>query len=154
MGGEVGQWDEWNCKEEIQWFLLLHGTHAGVQRMVKELNHLYLNQSPLWERDFDYTGFEWVDFSDVKNSVISYLRKGSDGRLLCVHNFTPAYFPEYFLHLQGITAVEEIFNSDAEKFGGSGKVNMAPRIDRDHTGNAVGLTIQLSPLATMIFRVT
>ena len=122
--------------------------------MVKELNRLYLDNSCLWEHHFDYTGFEWVDFSDVKNSVISYLRKGSEGKFLCVHNFTAVYYTDYFLHLQGITQVEEIFNSDAEKYGGSGKLNNSPRLERDQSGNAVGVTIQLSPLATMIFRLT
>jgi 1,4-alpha-glucan branching enzyme len=153
MGAEIGQWNEWNCNSEIEWFLLLHATHAGVQTMVKELNRLYLDNSSFWEHDFDHTGFEWVNFSDVQNSVISYLRKGF-GKFLCVHNFTPAHFPEYFLHLEDFSHAEEVFNSDNAKYGGSGKLNTAPRIERDQTGNAVGITLQLSPLATMIFRLT
>lgn len=154
MGGEIGQWNEWNCKGEVEWFLLLHATHSGLQRMVKELNHLYVNNKCLWEHDFDYTGFEWVDFSDVQNSVISYLRKSSDGRLLCVHNFTPAYYPNYSLPIQGILNADEVFNSDADKYGGSGKLNSTTRIERDQKGNTTGVSFQLSPLATMIFRLT
>jgi alpha-1,4-glucan:alpha-1,4-glucan 6-glycosyltransferase len=100
MGGEIGQWNEWNCKSEIEWSLLQFPTHQGVQLMLKEINHLYLQNSCLWEHDFDYTGFEWVDFSDQQNSVISYLRKGSEGRFLCIHNFTPAYYQEYFVSLR------------------------------------------------------
>ena len=152
MGGEIGQWNEWDCKAEIEWGLLQYSTHQGVQTMVKELNHLYLHNNCLWEHDFDYTGFEWVDFADVKNSVISYLRKGSQGRFLCVHNFTPTYYPEYSLPIGHCSSVEEIFTSDHLKYGGSGKVNTHPRILYNHEGKAYGVTIQLAPLATMLFR--
>ena len=154
MGGEIGQWNEWNCKGEVEWFLLLHATHRGVQTMVKELNHLYLENNCLWEHDFDYTGFEWVSFSDTKNSVISYLRKGSAGRLLCVHNFTPSYYSDYFLRFHEMTGAEEIFNSDHERYGGSGKINSSLQIQRDGLGKSLGMTFQLAPLATMIFRLS
>lgn len=154
MGGEIGQWDEWDCKRELQWFLLQFPSHDSVKTMVKELNHLYLSNKAFWERDFDYTGFEWVDFSDVQNSVISYLRKGSKETLLCVHNFTPAYISDYTLHLHGVDFIEEIFNSDAEKYGGSGKINVKPKVDRNKEGKGAGVTFQLAPLATMIFRIS
>ena len=154
MGGEIGQWNEWNCKGEIEWSLLSFPTHRGVQTMVKDLNHLYVKNSCLWEKDFDYTGFEWVDFSDVHNSVISYLRKGSEGQFLCVHNFTPTYHPEYYINLPHFSAVREVFNSDAECYGGSGKINANVRINKMPNGDPVGLTIQLSPLATIIFQVS
>lgn len=152
MGGEIGQWNEWNCKKQIDWELLKFGTHEGVRKMVKDLNHLYLANSMLWEHDFDYTGFEWVDFSDVKNCTVSYLRKGSQGKLLCVHNFTPTFFPDYFLSLKDFIAIEEIFNSDASKYGGSNKMNAHPTIHRNLAGQAIGASLQLAPLATMIFR--
>lgn len=151
MGGEIGQWNEWNCKAELEWILLTFPTHHGLQTMVKDLNHFYLKNNPLWENDFDHTGFEWVDFSDHQNSVVSYLRKGSDGQLLCVHNFTPTYFSDYRINLH-CTSLEEVFNTDAEKYGGSGKINDHPRIDYDTKGNPYAITIQLSPLATMIFK--
>lgn len=153
MGGEIGQWNEWNCKGEIEWGLLSYPIHDGLKTMVKELNHLYLSQNPLWENDFSYTGFQWVDFSDVKNCVISYLRKGSTGELLCVHNFTPTYLQEYNLSLQGAYDIFEVFNSDSEKYGGSGKTGVSPIIHYNHEGYPTSITIQLSPLATMIFLV-
>ena len=153
MGGEIGQWNEWYCKAEIEWFLLHYPTHAGVHLMVKEINHLYLSKGCFWERDFDYTGFEWVDFADTHNSVISYLRKGSWDRVLCVHNFTPTYHANYMIRTNGIESANEIFNSDAKKYGGSGKVNDQPEIVRDAAGKAYALKIQLAPLATMIFQV-
>lgn len=154
MGGEIGQWNEWHCKAEIEWFLLQFPIHHGLQTMLKELNHLYLQNGCLWERDFDYTGFEWVDFADEQNSVISYLRKGSLGQFLCVHNFTPNYIPDYYLRLANIAYIEEVFNSDAEKYGGSGKINRYPHIIYGHHGRSNAVRIELAPLATMIFRVS
>lgn len=153
MGGEIGQWNEWYCKAEIEWFLLRFPTHHGLQTMVKEINHIYLKYGCLWERDFDYTGFEWVDFNDRQNSVISYLRKGSWDRFLCVHNFTPSYHGEYIINLADVSQIDEVFNSDNERYGGSGKTNPNPVIIRDPSGRATALKIQLAPLATMIFKV-
>lgn len=153
MGGEIGQWNEWNCKGEIEWDLLSFPNHHGLQTMVKEINHLYLQNNCLWEHDFDYTGFEWVDFSDLQNSVIIYLRKGSQGKFLCVHNFTPSYHPQYNIRLSHFSSIQEVFNSDAEKYGGSGKVNHSPSINYNHSGHPESINIQLAPLATMIFNV-
>jgi 1,4-alpha-glucan branching enzyme len=154
MGGEFGQWNEWNCKREIEWFLLNYPTHRGIQIVVKELNHFYHEHPALWERDFHYDTFQWIDFSDTQNSVISYLRKGNEEKLLCVHNFTPAYLPHYMLHFGAFQHVEEIFNSDAERYGGSGKLNLHPEIVRDSNGQTTGLRIALAPLATMIFKIS
>lgn len=153
MGGEIAQWNEWYCKAEIEWYLLRFPTHSGVQRMVKEMNKFYLDHGCMWERDFDYTGFEWVDFSDRQNCVISYLRKGSMDRVLCVHNFTPTYHGEYVIHLQNVDSIKEVFNSDNERYGGSNKLNPSPEILRDGSGHSYGIKIQLAPLATMIFQI-
>lgn len=153
MGNEIAQWNEWYCKAEIEWFLLQYPTHQGVQKMTRELNQLYLSHGCLWERDFVHTGFEWVDFNDRQNSVISYIRKGAWDRVLCVHNFTPNYHSDYTLHLQGVDFIEELFNSDHERYGGSGKVNGQPKILHDGEGRPIGVTIQIAPLATMIFKI-
>lgn len=154
MGAEIAQWNEWNCKHELEWFLLRYPTHYAIQTMVKEINHFYLQHPAFWEKDFDYQSFQWVDFSDTQNSVISYLRKGTTEQLLCVHNFTPSYHSNYVLHLGNINYAEEIFNSDAEKYGGSGKLNSYPEIIRDYEGQSIGLRIALAPLATMVFKVS
>ncbi|EFB41589.1 MULTISPECIES: 1,4-alpha-glucan branching protein GlgB [Parachlamydia] len=153
MGAEIGQWNEWSCKKEVEWDLLRYPSHQGIQTMVKELNHFYLSSRELWEKDLDHTGFEWVDFNDTKNSVICYLRKSSQGALLCIHNFTPAYHSDYFIHLQNISWITECFNTDHEKYGGSGKRNLNPHIHVDSHGKKVGVSIQLAPLATMIFQI-
>lgn len=155
MGGELGQFSEWWSKEEIHWHLLQYPSHQGIKNLVKEINHFYLNHPPLWERDFDFTGFEWVNFSDVDNSVISYRRKGStEYELLCVHNFTPAYHESYFLSLPNITSIKEVFNSDEEHFGGSNKKNTDIDLSRDESGNVSGINLKLAPLATMIFQIS
>jgi 1,4-alpha-glucan branching enzyme len=149
MGGELGQWDEWSSQEELPWHLLKYHYHRGLQRCIKEMNHFYRASPPLWEYDFDYRGFEWIDFSDRKNSVISYLRKGSERYLACVHNFTPTYFQNYFIRLPTLTRAEEVFNTDREEYGGSGKINAKVIVVPGR-----GFTIHLSPLATLIFEVT
>lgn len=153
MGGEFAQWNEWYSQAEIEWFLLQFPLHKGVQTMVKELNHLYMRYGCLWERDFSYEGFEWVDFSDSYNSVICYLRKGSWDRLLCVHNFTPNYHEEYIIRISPQVKPEEIFNSDDEKYGGSGKLNTPPQVLQDYHGQPHAIKIRLAPLATMVFKI-
>lgn len=154
MGGEIGQWNEWNCKRDIEWFLLDFPTHKGIQNIVKEMNHFYKEHPAFWEKDFHYETFQWLDFSDIQNSVISYFRKGEYEKLLCVHNFTPMYHSNYVLHFGSFQHAEEIFNSDAEKYGGSGKLNTHPEIIYDDEGHNIGLRIGLAPLATMIFNIT
>ncbi len=153
MGGEIAQWNEWYCKAELEWFLLKFPTHQGVQQMVKELNHLYLTHGCLWERDFDFSGFEWVDFSDHQNNVISYFRKGSLDRFLCVHNFTPQFHADYLIYTPHVSSAIEVFNSDQERYGGSGKVNHHPEIIYDAKGQPMAVKMQIAPLATMIFKV-
>ncbi len=148
MGGEIGQWSEWNCKVPIDRSLLRYPIHAGMYRTVKELNHFYLEHPSLWERDFSFEGFEWIDCSDRKNSILSYLRKGEKDVLLCVHNFTPAYFEEYTLPLGNLASLREVFSTDREEYGGSGKVNGKIVLHRHN------VTLQIAPLATMIFEVT
>lgn len=152
MGGELGQWNEWNCQREIDWLLLQFPTHHGIQTAVKELNFFYLENRALWN-DFDYHGFEWVDFNDHQNSVISYLRKFDGQYLLCVHNFTPVYHSSYEVPLKNVHTIREVFNTDAAKYGGSGQHNKAPKILTGENGEAYGVDLVVAPLATMIFDV-
>ncbi len=147
MGAEIGQWNEWSCGEELHWYLLNHVPHQGLKRLVKDLNHFYQSRRALWELDAEARSFEWIDFFDKQNSVISYLRKGEDSYLACVHNFTPIYVPEYFIRLTHIKRVVEVFNTDGEEYGGSGKINRTAATSPD------GFVIQLAPLATLIFEI-
>ncbi|MFI5344221.1 MAG: 1,4-alpha-glucan branching protein GlgB [Chlamydiales bacterium] len=148
MGGEIGQWSEWNCSRELEWDLLRYPLHQSLQKMVKDLNHLYLKKNQLWEKDFSWEGYEWVDFSDVGQSVISYLRKGlSKNQLFIVHHFTPETIENYRICLKNVKKIVEIFNTDDGIYGGSGKTNGTISIEKTH------ISILLSPLATMIFEV-
>lgn len=154
MGGEIAQFDEWSSQSELQWFLLKFPYHHGVQKMVKALNALYVSHEALYSFDFDSRGFLWVDFNDKRNSVISYLRKGVDETLLCVHNFTPELHEEYLISLKDLGSIEEIFNSDETQFGGSNQINEYPTILTDENKRTVGVKIKLAPLATMIFKIS
>lgn len=142
MGGEIGQWVEWSCKEELQWDLLHYPLHQGLQRCVKELNQFYLSQNALWD-DFDPKAFQWIDFNDTQNSVVSYFR----GNLACVHNFSPLYYDHYFIHLPNLKSIREVFNTDREEYGGSGKINKNVQLVDG------GFVTLLAPLATMVFEV-
>lgn len=154
MGAEIAQWNEWSSKKGVEWELLQFIPHQQMQKLVRDINFFYLQNRALWERDFHWNSFEWVDFSDTKNSVVSYLRKSHHEILLCVHNFTPTYHDEYFLPLKNLATVQEVFNTDAQNYGGSGKINLQPEIISNHEGHAVGLKIHMAPLATMIFKVS
>lgn len=147
MGGEVGQWNEWNCKANVDWHLLQYPQHLGLFEMVRDLNHFYLKHPALWEADFAWQGYEWIDFSDAEKSVIAYLRKGGGTSLACVHNFTPEYYADYFLKLKEGKKLTEIFNTDALQYGGSNKCNAHVSLVEG------GFIIHLAPLATMIFEV-
>ena len=153
MGAELGQWNEWNCKEELPWELLKYERHAQLHHFFKELNHFYRDRPALWKNDFDEKGFEWVDCSDLQNCVLSYLRKGGNQYLLCVHHFTPHFQPNYFIRLRNVTSIKEVMNTDRVEFGGSGKITDRIEILRDSEQKVMGIEIPLSPLATIIFEV-
>ncbi len=147
MGGEIGQWNEWYCKVPLDWNLLEFPLHQGLFEMVRDLNHFYLEHSPLWENDFEWQGYQWMDFSDSEKSVISYLRKGADRYLACVHNFTPEYLENYWIPLGRVRSIRELFNTDAGQYGGSNQLNAQIELSND------AFKIHLSPLATLIFEV-
>ncbi|MCI0382261.1 MAG: 1,4-alpha-glucan branching protein GlgB [Chlamydiae bacterium] len=152
MGGEFGEWNEWNCKEELPWHLCQFERHKQLKKCIRDLNHFYLDHPAFWQIDFESRSFEWIDFSDNQNSVISYLRKGESQILICIHHFTSVYLPSYKIYLNHVKMVREIFNTDREEYGGSGKINTQVKILKSEK-RAEGFEIQLSPLATLIFEV-
>jgi 1,4-alpha-glucan branching enzyme len=146
MGAELGAWNEWDCKGELPWHLLQYPLHQGLFTCVKELNHFYLASPALWSVDFDWQGYEWIDFRDSARSVISYVRRGGGKQVIFVHHFTPEYLENYWIPYP-VKAVREIFTTDDVRYGGSGKMNREIAV---HEG---GFQICLAPLATMIFEV-
>ena len=155
MGAEIGQFREWDYDGEIEWFLLEYEMHAKFQRFVAELNHFYLSQKALWEIDDGWDGFRWIEPDDSAQSVISYRRIAKDGsELIVAINFTPATYREFLIGTNQKGAYEEIFNSDAERFGGSGVVNFCPIVTTGKGMNGCGdsIKIKLPPLSIVVLR--
>jgi 1,4-alpha-glucan branching enzyme len=147
MGNEIGGWNEWNCKGSIEWDLLQYPLHHGLFNMIRDLNHFYLKHSALWEMDFDWRGYEWIDFSDAERSITAYFRRGEKKQLVCVHNFTPEFVLNYWIRLPKVKEITEVFNTDCLEYGGSNQLNSEIFVSKD------GFKINLSPLATMIFEI-
>ncbi len=156
MGGEFGQWWEWNHDDSLQWHLCQHEPHAGLQRYVRDLNWLYRNETALHEVDFDWTGFQWIDFHDAEHSVIAFLRKAKNQQDLVVGvcNFTPVPRYGYRIGVPSLGHYRELLNSDAEAYGGSNMGNgggvMAEPISAHGFPNSIVLT--LPPLSVLYFK--
>jgi 1,4-alpha-glucan branching enzyme len=152
MGGEIAQNDEWRHDGSVDWHLLDYPEHAGMQALVRELNTVYRREPALWEQDFDWPGFRWIDPNDADNSVLSFLRfPVSGGRsVACVANLTPVPRPDYRVGLPHPGRWAEIFNSDSAKFGGSnilaGTVTAEPTGWNDLDYSA---TLTLPPLGVL-----
>ncbi|MBA3349547.1 MAG: 1,4-alpha-glucan branching protein GlgB [Actinobacteria bacterium] len=125
MGGEVAQESEWNHEQSIDWHLLDDAGHAGVQRLVADLNKIYFDVPALWQQDFTSDGFRWIDANDAENNVVSFLRRSDDDeqQLACICNLTPVVRHGYRLGLPAQGTWGELLNSDAEAYGGSGVGN-------------------------------
>ncbi|MCC7033702.1 MAG: 1,4-alpha-glucan branching protein GlgB [Acidobacteria bacterium] len=121
MGGEIGQWREWNHDGELDWEVLADARHAGLQRWVKDLNHVYVSAPALWERDDVPEGFQWIDCHDHENSILSLVRRGRDAssHVVAVVNFTPVPRHGYRVGVPEAGAYHEVLNSDAGVYGGS-----------------------------------
>ncbi len=156
MGGDLGQWNEWDFNTSLDWHLLNEPLHRGLQRWVRDLNTIYRGESALHQLDCDPAGFEWVDCCDADQSVTSYLRKGKspDDVLLVIANFTPVPRYNYRVGVSQGGKWEEVLNSDAPLYGGSGQgnlggVNTAPVTwhGRDYL-----LNLTLPPLGMVVFK--
>ncbi|MDI7261590.1 MAG: 1,4-alpha-glucan branching protein GlgB [Thermodesulfobacteriota bacterium] len=125
MGGEFGQRSEWYHEKSLDWDLLQHPPHQGVQRWVRDLNHFYKKEPALFERDFGLEGFEWIDFHDWEGSIISFLRKGkrTEDSLLVLCNSTPVPRYHYRIGVPRGGLWREMLNSDSNIYGGSGQGN-------------------------------
>ncbi len=153
MGGEFGQWNEWSHEVSLDWHLTQYPLHAGLQRWIADLNHAYRTYSALHEKDFDPTGFEWIDCGDSDQSVISLLRHGqrTDGRVAVVCNFTPVPRAAYRIGVPDAGFWEEILNSDASEYGGSGLGNLGG-VRASHEpfhGRPFSLQLMLPPLGAV-----
>ena len=125
MGGEFGQFIEWNYKQELDWLLLDYPKHDALQTYVKQLNKFYKNNNALWLKDYEHEGFQWIEADDNKQSVVSFIRSGKrkEDLIIVVCNFTPVPRKNYKIGVPFHEDYKEIFNSDDEEYGGSGLSN-------------------------------
>jgi 1,4-alpha-glucan branching enzyme len=155
MGIEMAQESEWAESRELDWWLLDHIEHLGVHRLVKDLNRVYKESQAMWSRDQDPAGFSWIDANDSTNNVFSFLRTGRDGsQVACVANFSAVPHHDYRLGLPSSGHWDEVLNTDAENYTGSGVGNMGSveAYDDSWHGRPASATIQLPPLATIWLR--
>lgn len=132
MGAELGEVAPWDIRDKLRWDRLGSSLHT----MVRALNHFYLEHAALWERDFDWSGFTWIDPEDRASGVLSYIRKSGGENLVCIHNFSLKHYVDYRLKYSG--KLREIFNTDATEFGGKGRAN-----------STVEGRVNLPPLSTL-----
>lgn len=126
MGTEFAQFKEWDYTSELDWLLLDYNAHRNIHHFFKSLNHFYLSCKPLWEIDFSWEGFSWISNDDYGQSVISFRRIDKSGKeVIVVCNFQPEYHENYRIGVPFNGTYSEIFNSDAEEFGGTGITNGA-----------------------------
>jgi len=154
MGGEFGQTAEWDVDVSLSWDLLEHKPHIGVSQFVKDLNQLYKSQPALYRINYSPEGYEWIDYSDHENSVLSFIRKSKDEHLIFVLNYAPVVRDNYRIGVCDGYDYKEILNSDDKSFWGSGVLNKgvlkSQQFPWQHRSTSIEIT--LPPLAGLILK--
>ncbi|MBM3776782.1 MAG: 1,4-alpha-glucan branching protein GlgB [Acidimicrobiia bacterium] len=156
MGGEIGQWREWNQDESLDWHLLEDERHRGLQQWVRDLNHVYRREPALHQVDFDGSGFAWIDCQDHENSVVSLLRRAAnpDDFAVALVNFTPVPRDAYRVGVPGAGWYEEVLNSDAAIYGG-GNVGNGGGVHAEPIsahGYPASLSLAVPPLGFLLLK--
>ncbi|WP_320056597.1 1,4-alpha-glucan branching protein GlgB [Desulfuromonas thiophila] len=154
MGGEFGQWAEWDCRRALDWQLCDVPAHRGVQLLQRDLNQLYATEPALYRHDFDHQGFCWLDCNDYEQSVLAFIRQDHDQQLLCIFNFTPVVRHDYRLGAPRRGVYRERLNSDAAFYGGS-NLGMGGQVTAEPTPWQhwpASLRLTLPPLAVVVLR--
>ena len=159
MGNEFAQGREWNYEESLDWFLLDEniggGWHKGVLKLVKDLNHIYRENSPLFELDYSPEGFDWLVVDDAANSVFAFERRSSNGeRIIVISNFTPVPRHNYRIGVNVAGTYEEILNTDSMYYQGSNVGNFGYVISEEieSHGRENSISISIPPLATVYLK--
>jgi 1,4-alpha-glucan branching enzyme len=156
MGGEFAQGREWNHDAGLEWDLLRFPFHAGVQSLIRDLNRIYRENPSLCELDADPAGFEWLDANDSEQSVLSFIRHAKEGDhpVMAVFNFTPVVRHNYSVGARLGGWWSELFNSDAEEYGGSGQGNLGgvEAAPIPYHGRRYSLNVTLPPLGAVFFK--
>ncbi|MCB0172020.1 MAG: 1,4-alpha-glucan branching protein GlgB [Anaerolineae bacterium] len=153
MGSEFAQWQEWNFINELEWSALSAPNHQGIQSFIRDINHIYKNEPALYEDDFEYTGFQWIDANDSDNSVFSFIRfaKSSEEFVVIVSNFTPVVRADYRIGVHKSGFYREILNSDSSHYWG-GNVGNGGGVETEDIpfhGREYSLLLTLPPLSTI-----
>jgi 1,4-alpha-glucan branching enzyme len=156
MGSEFGQSGEWNFEQSLEWHLLQYDYHKGIKKCITDLNKLYKTYPAMYEKQFSAEGFEWINYGDNENAVLSYIRKGNNTKddLVIVCNMTPNVHNNYRIGLPEKGKLTQIFNSDDNQYGGSGVSNPKP-IKIENTpwnGKDYSAEVTLPPLSICIFK--
>ncbi len=155
MGQEFAQLREWSEARSLDWFLLDKPLHRQMQNFVKALNHMYTKYDALYFNDNETMGFEWIKCDDAEEGIIAFIRRGKTAKdqLMFVCNFVPVERTGHLVGAPCLTKYEEILNSDAEEFGGMGRVNGTVKaIDRPCDRMKYALSLKIAPLSVMVFR--
>jgi 1,4-alpha-glucan branching enzyme len=157
MGSEFGQSGEWNFDSSLDWHLLQYDYHAGIKRTITALNALYKNYPALYEKQFSPEGFEWINYSDHQNAVMSYIRNGINPQdsLIVVCNFTQVVRENYRIGLPRKGNLAAVFNSDDALYGGSGieNKNKLTAEELPYDGRAYSIELTLPPLSVTIYKI-
>jgi 1,4-alpha-glucan branching enzyme len=156
MGQEIAQRHEWSETRSVDWHLLAHDSHRGIQRLVADLNKLLASELALHQVDFDWQGFEWIDANDSDNSVYSFIRRGKnpDDLLIVILNATPVVRYGYHIGVPRPGHYEEVLNTDAGIYGGSNVGNLGGMNAGEHAwqGRRYSLALTLPPLAAVFLK--
>lgn len=156
MGCDMAQWQEWNYEIGLDWDSLESHPHKGVNRYVADLNRLYQTESALHEVDFEGDGFSWIDFHDVDQSIIAFMRhnRADDEQIIVVCNFTPIPHEEYCIGVPHLGFYSEIINSDATEYWGSGMGNYGGLASEAHASHNLPYSVRLTlpPLSTIMLK--
>ena len=156
MGGEFGQWWEWNSNTSLDWHLVQEKPHETLQTFVKDLNAVYRQEPALHEVDFTHEGFEWIDFGDYEQSIVAFIRraKDRDDFLVFVFNFTPVPRHGYRIGVPKPGLYRELLNSDSGIYGGSNVGNLGGRETEALSWHGLphALLLDLPPLAGLILK--
>lgn len=155
MGCEFGQGLEWNCAGVLDWYVLEYPLHQGIQTLVGDLNRLYHKSPALYQSEFDWQGFEWIDCHEEQLSILSFLRKSEEETMVVLLNFTPVARHDYRIGVPDVGDYIEVFNSDSAFYGGSnmGNGNMPCRAEKkEWMGRPYSMSVTLPPLACVIFK--
>ncbi|MBM4120617.1 MAG: 1,4-alpha-glucan branching protein GlgB [Nitrospira sp.] len=156
MGGEFGQWHEWNHDASLQWHLLDCDLHQGLQCWVRDLNWLYQQEPALHQVDFEGAGFQWIEFNDSEQSVVAFSRKArcEDESIVCACNFTPVPRYGYRIGVPMSGRYKELLNSDAAAYGGGNAGNLGG-VDAEPVpwqGYPCSVVLMLPPLAVVFLK--